>query len=86
MTSVVCILYRKNPYEERYDKVKVNEYMDLVNLAKVLDELTKIFPGKYVCIMYTILSYVRSFFMFILTNSDDMRKTKYSSFRVITWQ
>ena len=69
MTSVVCILYRKNPYEERYDKVKVNEYMDLVSLAKVLDELTKIFPGTYVCIMYTILynNYVRSIF-YVYTN------------------
>ena len=53
MFAVICILYRKNPYEEHYDRVKVNEYMDLVSLAKVLDELTKMFPGTYVCIIYT---------------------------------
>ena len=40
-----CYLFRKNPYEEHYDVIKVNEYMDLVSLAKVLDELMKKFPG-----------------------------------------
>ena len=39
------ILNRKNPYVEHYDKVKVNEYMDLDRLAKVLNELTEMFPG-----------------------------------------
>ena len=40
-----CYLHRKNLYEEHYDVIKVNEYMDLVTLAKVLDELTKKFAG-----------------------------------------
>ena len=45
MNDVFCYLLRKNPYEEHYDVIKVNEYMDLVSLAKVLDELMKRFAG-----------------------------------------
>ena len=45
--ALFCKLNRKNPYEEHYDKVKVNEYMDLDSLAKVLNELTEMFPGTY---------------------------------------
>ena len=39
---------RKNPYVEHYDVIKVNEYMQLDNLAKVLNELIKKFPGTCV--------------------------------------
>ena len=48
--ALFCKLDRKNPYEECYDKVKVNEYMDLDSLAKVLNELTEMFPGTYISI------------------------------------
>ena len=42
-----CYLHRKDPYEEHYDVTKVNEYMNLVSLAKVLDELMKKFAGMF---------------------------------------
>ena len=38
---ITLLLYRKNPYVENYDMIKVNEHMDLDSLAKVLDELVK---------------------------------------------
>ena len=40
-------LHRKDPYKEHYDKVKVNEYMSLDELAKVLEELVKKFSGMF---------------------------------------
>ena len=42
------LLHRKNPYVEHYDVVKVNEYMDLDNLAKVLEELVNKYSGMFV--------------------------------------
>ena len=44
-------LHRKDPYKEHYDVVKVNEYMSLDDLAKVLEELINKFSGiiVYVC-------------------------------------
>ena len=50
---ILLLLYRKNPYIENCDMVKVNEYMDLDSLAKVLDELVKEFSG--ILLMYNIL-------------------------------
>ena len=58
----ITTTHRKNPYVENYDVIKVNEYMNLDNLAKVLEELVKIFSGislinlhikldTYVCII-----------------------------------
>ena len=55
-----CYVLRKNPYEEHYDVIKVNEYMDLVTLAEVLDELMKRFAGMLTDIiiaMYLICVY-----------------------------
>ena len=40
-------LHRKNPYVEYYDVINVNEYMDLDNLAKVLNELVAKFSGMF---------------------------------------
>ena len=47
-------LHRKNPYIEHYDVIKVNEYMDLDKLAKVLNELITKFSGMFA---YTVALY-----------------------------
>ena len=57
------LLCRKNPYTEHYDKVKVNEYMDLDKLAKILEALVKKYPGMFVDRVYLIQCY------YVLVNS-----------------
>jgi len=37
--------YRKNPYDEQYDRMKVNEYLDLERLANILEMLTTTLQG-----------------------------------------
>ena len=49
LVSLYCYdVHRKDPYTEHYDVVKFNEYMDLNNLAKVLEKLLNKFPGMFV--------------------------------------
>ena len=39
------ILHRKNPYVKKNDAIKVNEYLDLGRLAKVLQKLDDKYSG-----------------------------------------
>jgi len=40
-------VHRKNPYDEQYDRMKVNEYLDLERLANILEILTKTLQGMF---------------------------------------
>ena len=50
MCHIVTVQCRKNPYVEQYDRVKVNEYLELERLAKVLEQLVDKFSGMVYCL------------------------------------
>ena len=46
---ICCVVpkNRKNPYTEHYEKLKVDEFLNLKRLAIILENLVESFPGVF---------------------------------------
>jgi len=55
---------RKNPYTEHYEKIKVDEFLNLKRLAIVLETLVDSFPGmlsfKYIIMQVILHGYMHT--------------------------